>query len=60
MSPAFVVVLAVSLVLKAVLAIAAADIEPRYDERQFLRFAQEFLETGAIASLWRAPRSLAR
>ena len=55
MSSSFVGVLWLSLILKAVLAIAASDLEPRYDERQFLRFAQEWIQTGSISTLWRAP-----
>ena len=53
MSSAFVGVLWMSLILKAVLAIAASDLEPRYDERQFLYFAQEWLQTGSISKFWR-------
>ena len=55
MSSAMMGVLWTSLLLKGVLAIAVADIEPRYDERQFLRFAQEWLQSGDPSTFWRAP-----
>ncbi len=55
MTPAFLGVVFFSLLLKAGLALLLGDLEPQYDERQFLRFAREFTETGETATLWRAP-----
>ena len=41
MSSRFLAVLIASLLGKALLAIVFADIEPQYDERQFLRFGND-------------------
>ena len=55
MSPAFRRALVLSLALKVVLAVLFADIPPRYDEIEFLRFGTNIAESGASPALWRAP-----
>jgi hypothetical protein len=55
MSPAFRRVLLFSAALKIVLAIALADIEPRYDETEYAKFGQAIAQNGEKPVLWRAP-----
>jgi 4-amino-4-deoxy-L-arabinose transferase-like glycosyltransferase len=54
LSPALRNVLILSGLLKVVLAVTFADLEPRYDETEYLRFGQE-VQAGASPDLWRAP-----
>ena len=55
MSPAFRRALVLSLALKLFLAVLFADITPRYDEIEFLRFGANIAGNGASPALWRAP-----
>jgi hypothetical protein len=55
LSPAVRVVLLLSLVLKVGLAVALADLEPRYDETEYAEFGRAIREDGAEPRLWRAP-----
>ncbi|HET9888163.1 MAG TPA: glycosyltransferase family 39 protein, partial [bacterium] len=55
MSPAFRRVLLLSAALKIVLAIALANLEPRYDETEYAAFGKAIAEQHAEPVLWRAP-----
>ncbi len=55
MSPRFRWILIASGLLKLALAIAFADIPPRYDETEFLAYGRAIAEEGAAPVLWRAP-----
>lgn len=55
MSSRFLAVLIVSLLGKALLAVVFGDIEPQYDERQFLRFGNDIYAGNGLPVLWRAP-----
>lgn len=55
MSPAFRRVLLLSAALKIGLAIALADIEPRYDETEYAMFGKAIAQNKDEPVLWRAP-----
>jgi 4-amino-4-deoxy-L-arabinose transferase-like glycosyltransferase len=55
LSPAFRNVLLLSAALKIVLAVVFADLAPRYDEIEYVRFGAEIRDLGAEPRLWRAP-----
>jgi len=54
-TPTFRWVLALSFLVKVILALIFTEIAPHYDEIEFLRFGRAIAEDGASPALWRAP-----